>query len=672
MRASSGGVVKGAIYPVHPTADYLRGLRVYRSVCDVPDPVDLAVVVVPTPAAPAIAAQCATRGVPAVLMVTAGFGEVDEAGRRIEHDMVETLTLAGSRMLGSNTSGLFDAESNLNVGGAQVPRGSIGLISQSGNLLLDFNQHARERGLGFSRQVTLGNAADLGAVDLLEAYLDDAKTQVVLAYLEGWGKQEGRALFNLVRERAGKKPIVFLKPGRSALGRRAVLSHTGALAGEERVVDAALRQCGVVRASTIAGAWDLAGALCDVQLPKGDRVAVVSDGGGHSSVLCDALGRAGFSLPVFSEWTQTALSVFLPSRAAVTNPVDFAGTVETDPTVLARTTEICFSEAEIDTLIVAGHFGGYHKIGGAALEGREIEVARDVAAQDRRGRTLLFHSIYANQQLQAHRVLREAHIPVLRSPEATAELLAGLRQADLADERRGIRPERLSKPDLKAAKRLCADAKSAALMEPDSRALVAMYGIRVPGFTLVNDGAACARAVVSAGVCALKVIAEGAIHRTEIGGVRLNVSGSDNAQAAFTALIDSLPAEHRPSARVLVTAMINTGFEFIMGAFRDTQFGPGVMFGTGGVTAEAVSDVTFRVAPLALSEAEAMLDEIRARSLLTGYRGALPANRQAAAQMLVRLGEILIDISQVEAIDLNPVFIDAAGAHIADARVILN
>ena len=667
---------KGAIYPVHPSATHLRGLRVYRSILDVPDPLDLAVIVVPTNVAPAIVAECAQRRVPAVLMVTAGFGEVDDDGRWIEQEMVQTLAAAGSRMLGPNTSGLFDAQSNLNVGGSKVPRGAIGLISQSGNLLLDFNQHARERGFGFSRQATLGNAADLTAADLLGAYLTDPNTRVVLAYLEGWGEHQGRVLFNLIRTHGGSKPIVLLKPGRSVTGRRAVKSHTGTLAGEERVVDAALRQCGVVRANNIEEAWDLAAALCESVLAIGERVAVVSDGGGHSSVLCDALGQAGFSVPVFSDLTQAALAAFLPARSNVSNPVDFAGVVETDPSVLPRAVKVCLSSTDVDSVIVAGHFGGYHKIGGAKLESLEIDAAHALATQARNGRTLLVHSIYANEQLSVYQLLRGAGIPVLRSPEATAALLAGLRQSGLSVARRTVKTTPLSAPDRAAAKRLCrydtAVVGGQSLLEPQARALIATYGIPVPDFTVVSDSTACAQAVETMGVCALKVIAKGVIHRTEVGGVCLNVSGGDQARASYTTLIDALPENTRETAQILVTAMITTGFEFIMGAFRDTQFGPVVMFGVGGITVEAVSDVTFRLAPLALHEAEEMIGEIGAQRLLHGFRGQPPANRAAAAQILVRLGEILIDLPEVTEIDLNPVFLDHRGARVADARVILD
>ena len=237
-----------------------------------------------------------------------------------------------------------------------------------------------------------------------------------------------------------------------------MLSHTGSLAGEERVVDAALRQCGILRASSIEDAWDLAAALCRGVAPVGGQVAVISDGGGHSSVLCDALGLAGLSVPRFSESTRIAFEAFLPRRASLENPVDFAGVVETEPEILPRATEICLKAPEVDAVIIAGHFGGYHKIGGQALEAREVEAARGVAAQDRHGRPLIMHSIYANERLAAHEVLRESGIPVLRAPESAARLLSGLQQAGMAGKRRTADAKRLSTPNRSALEDLITQA----------------------------------------------------------------------------------------------------------------------------------------------------------------------------------------------------------------------
>ena len=666
---------EGRIYPVHPRAERLRGLPAYRSVLDLPDPVDLAVIVVPQEAVPATLADCGRRGISAAVIVTAGFGEVDAAGRRLERDMVAEFRCTGGRLLGPNCAGLFDAASNLNVGGAEVPRGEIALVSQSGNLLLDFSQHARERGLGFSRQVTIGNAADLGAVELVADCLRDPGSRVVLAYLEGWAEGEGRALFELARDAANCKPIVLLKPGLSEAGRRAALSHTGALAGEDRIVDAAMRQCGILRAETIEAAWDLAAALCRSQELEGNRVAVVSDGGGHATVLSDALGRAGLQVPSFSASTRAALGELLPARAAIGNPVDFAGVVETEPGVLPRVLEICLEAPEVDAVALAGHFGGYHKIGGAALEALEIAAAAEVAGlAGRASRPLVVHSIYAGERLAALERLRRSAIPVLRAPEAAALLLAGLYRAGstASGERTPVR--RLSDPETcpTAARAVLAEgAPTGALLEPEARRLVAAYGVPVPDFDLAGTAEACAQAVAEGAPKALKLIAHGIVHRSEVDGVLLNVAGADVARRAFEALMGRLPAECRATGRVLVTAMIEDGVEVICGAFRDPQFGSVVMFGLGGVAVEASADVAFRLAPLALPEALAMLDEIRGRALLDAHRGRPAVDRESAAEILVRLGELMLNLPEVTEVDLNPVFLRTNDAVLADARVVL-
>ena len=557
--------------------------------------------------------------------------------------------------------------------GPRVPRGSVALVSQSGNLLLDFNQHARERGLGFSRQVTIGNAADIGAAELIESFLANPDTEVVLAYLEGWEPDQGRGFVDVVRYAASAKPVVLLKPGRSEAGRRAVLSHTGTLAGEERIVDAALRQGGILRAGSIEEAWDLAAGLCRASRPMGAQVAVISDGGGHSSVLSDALGLAGLEVPDFDEGTRAALATLLPPRATIRNPIDFAGVVETDPEALAQTIEICARAPDIDAMVVAGHFGGYHKIGGVALAPREVASARRIVAQDLGHRLLVVHSIYANERLPALEVLREAGIPVLRSPESAARLVAGLHAAGRAARRRGVEFERRSNVDRATVERLLAAAIGGdppVLLEPEARSLVAAFGIPVPAFAAVDSPEECAAAVAAVGTAALKLIAPGVLHRTELGGIRLGVNEAD-AAAQFRALVTGRPATRHGEARVMVTSMIEPGIELILGGFRDPQFGPVVMFGLGGIAAEALDDVAFRLAPLGIEEARESMNDIRARSLVDGFRGAPPVERVAVSDILVRLGEILCDVPEIREIDLNPVIANATGIHIADARVVL-
>ena len=345
----------GAIHPVHPRAATLRGLTAYRSVLDVPDPVDLAVLVVPTAAVPATLADCAQRGISGVVCISAGFGEVYARGKRIEARMVADYRAAGGRLLGPNCAGLFDAASNLNLGGDAVPRGPISLVLQSGNLLLDFSQHARERGLGFRRQVTIGNAADIGPVELVEDALADAGTRVVLAYLEGFATGDGRRLVDLARTTT--TPTVLVKPSCSEAGRRAALSHTGTLAGADRIADAALAQGGIHRPASIEAAWDLTSALAHGTRLDGDRLAVIPDGGGHATVLADALGLSALAVLPFRAATRRRLATLLPPRASIANPVDFVDVVESEPAILPAVLDVCLAVPEVDGVVVAGHFG---------------------------------------------------------------------------------------------------------------------------------------------------------------------------------------------------------------------------------------------------------------------------------------------------------------------------
>ena len=659
----------GSIYPVHPSAKSLLGHKAYRSILDIPSPVDLAVIVVPTSATFDVVAECAARRVPAVMLITAGFGEVDATGRALEKEMAGMLTRAGCRMLGPNCAGLFNAKHNLNLCGAAIPRGSVALVSQSGNLLLDLDQHARERGGGFSRQVTVGNSADITSVELISDCLNDQDTHVVLAYLEGWIECDGRKLVDLYRMHTERKPLIVLKPGRSQIGAHAALTHTGSLAGNDRLVDAALKEANILRAETIEAAWDLSTALSEGLNVIHNEVVVISDGGGHATVLCDVLGSKEIQLAALGTNIVHALSKHLPSRAAVTNPVDFAGAVETDPSILPPILKTCFSSPNVGAIALAGHFGGYHQIGGAALEAREIEAARNVAALTKESPVpLVVHSIHANSRIKAHEILRKAGIPVLRSPEAVANLIASLYQASGRTPHHPV-PQRISpsvRNDIRPLLR-----KTAHLLEPEARQLLSLYGLPVPEFVCVSTPKDCKAAVAAREPAALKLIINGLVHRSDVGAIALSVTKHD-AEVAFHRLVATSDPTQTPEARVLVTKMIDHDMEVICGAIRDPQFGPAVLFGLGGVAAESMDDVALGLAPLSLSAAYNLTERIRGATILDSYRGRPALDRSAIADVLVRLGEIMDENPEISAIDLNPVMLSTDDALIADAYIVLD
>ena len=659
----------GPLYPIHPTASEILGRKAYPSLRDVPGPVELAVVLVRPDLVPGAVADCVAVGVRGIVVITAGFGETGAEGKRVEQGLVAVARAAEARLVGPNCAGHFSASGRVNAIGWDVPRGPIALISQSGNMALTFGQLAREKGLGFSKLVTVGNAADIRIPEYLDYFFADPETKVIVAYLEGFDALEGRALFELMRSHPTPKPVVVVKPGDTESGRRAALSHTGALAGEGRIVDAAFRQCGIVRAAESEDAWDAAIALASLPPLTSRTVAVISDGGGHATIVCDTADRCGLVVPTLSGATQRSLGEILPARSGVANPIDFAGQAEEEPEVVPRVADVCLADPDMGAVIFAGHFGGYVRISTPELGLREQAAARDLAdVVQRHGKPFILHTIYAAERLPALEILRAAGVPMYRSLEASAKALAACWRAAA---RPGPTGPRLSAPDRTRVDTILARASAGVLLEPDARELLAVYGIAVPTSHVVATPAEAAEAARAlGGRLALKLVSAELVHKSEAGGVQLDVA-PDQAAEAYGALARRAAALGIAPARVLMTPMIAGGLECVVGAFRDPQFGPVVMFGLGGVDVEALADVAFRLAPVDAAEARAMTTEIRGHRLLGGVRGRPPRDVEAAVDVLVRVSELIADVDALAELDVNPLFLLARGTAVADARAIL-
>jgi acetate---CoA ligase (ADP-forming) len=659
----------GPLYPIHPTAPEILGRKAYPSLRDVPGPVEMAVVLVRPDLVPGAVADCVAAGVRGIVVITAGFGETGAEGRRVEQELVGVARAGGARLVGPNCAGHFSASGHVNAIGWDVPRGPIALISQSGNMALTFGQLAREKGLGFSKLVTVGNAADVRIPEYLDYLFADQETKVIVAYLEGFGALEGRALFELMRTHPAPKPVIVLKPGDTESGRRAALSHTGALAGEGRIVDAAFRQCGIIRAAESEDAWDAAIALASLPPLTARSVAVISDGGGHATIVCDTADRCGLAVPTLAPGTQRRLGEILPARSGIANPIDFAGQAEEEPEVVPRVADVCLADPDIGAVIFAGHFGGYVRISTPELGLREQAAARDLAGVvQRHGKPFILHTIYAGERLPALEILRAAGVPMYRSLEASAKGLAACWRA--AARPRSPSPRR-SAPDRARVAAILARAVAGVLLEPDARELLAAYGIAVPPSRVVATPAAAAEAAPAlGGRLALKLVSPQLLHKSDAGGVQLDVA-AEHAAEAYRALAARASALGIAPARALVTPMIAGGLESVVGAFRDPQFGPVVMFGLGGVDVEALADVAFRVAPVDADEARAMTAVIRGHRLLGAVRGRPPRDVEAAADVIVRVSELIADLDAVAELDVNPLFLLERGAAVADARAIL-
>jgi acetyltransferase len=456
---------------------------------DVPEAVDLAVIMLRADLVPGVMAECAALRIPGVVVLSGGFGETGPEGKERELDLVRTLSAGGGRMVGTNCAGLYSGSAQFNIiGWRSVAQGPIALVSQSGNMARTFAQQARATGSGFSRIITIGNAADLKPVDYIEYLFTDPDTKVIVAYLEGFGPGEGRALYSLLSEHPDRKPVVIVKPGATEAGRKAALSHTGSLAGEDRVVDAALRQCGAIRVHDTAEAWVAAVALAQLPRMKRSGVAVVSDGGGHATVVSDTAARVGLTVPTLDVQTQAEIAKLLPPRSACFNPVDFAGRAEEEPGIIPPAIAHCFEDEAVGGVIFAGHFGGYHKDRTEETERKETAAANELAALFRKhGKPFILHTVYGTERLHTLSALYDAGVPVFDSLENSAKAMAAVwressRQALRA---RAVEPARKDRGDVQA---ILGQARGnpPRLAEPEARALLKAYGIAVPEFRTVR------------------------------------------------------------------------------------------------------------------------------------------------------------------------------------------
>jgi acetyltransferase len=669
------GGFSGPLYPVHPKAEEILGRRAYKSVGDLPGPIDLAVIIVPPADVPDVVAASLAKGARGIVVITAGFGEMDEAGRLIERDMARMVRAAGACMIGPNCAGIFSGPAKVNVLGWDMRPGPIAVVSQSGNITLDLADLARKSESGFSRALTLGNAADLKAHELIAHCLRDPATDVVLAYLEGFGELEGRALCEAVARSPVRKPIVVLKPGRSESGRRATLSHTGSLAGEDRVVEAAFRQYGILRVHEIEEAWQVALGLAGGVSMRTDGVAVLTDGGGHATLMSDALGVIGLSTPALSRQTQAALASLLPERCAIANPVDFAGVAESEPTIIPKALDACLADPAVGAAVMVGHFGGYEKLGGPSLRPLEIQAANEIIEVAQRHRKPVhIHSVHADSGAPALTQLRRGGIGVHRSVEVPAKALHHLRHAAhlAGNTQYACGSGEGHRADGAVSLRGLAVGSPPWLQEPEARAVFRDHAVPVPDWRVVASERACAEAARELGYpVVLKLISPDAVHKSEVGGILLDLQDGDQVAEGFRILMARAAAASLSESRVLVTRMIRGEAELVIGAFRDHQFGPVVMVGAGGVLVELLNDVSFRLAPITEEIGMAMLNDLRFASLLNGYRGRAPIDARPVATLLERLSRLMVTCPDITEVDLNPVILGKEGAAIADVRIVL-
>jgi acetate---CoA ligase (ADP-forming) len=666
---------KGSIYPVNPNVTELRGLRTYPTVRELPESVDLAVIAVPRDAVLGVLDDCAARGVRAVITITAGFAEVNAEGRELQQRLTEKVRGHGMRMIGPNCLGLIntDPSISLNASFSPVfpPPGRIAMSSQSGALGLAVLAAAKRFGLGLSTFVSVGNKADVSGNDLLQYWEEDDATDVILLYLESFGNP--RRFARIARRVSRRKPIVAIKSGRTKAGGRAAGSHTAALAASEVAVDALFRQSGVIRADTLEEMFDLAAALGSQPLPRGRRIAIITNAGGPAILCADACEAGGLVIPQFSAAIRSRLALSLPASSSTANPVDMIAAAT--PEQYGQVIDTLLASDEVDALIAI-----YVPAGQSKTEAFFKAIRTSVGKARAAGivHTPVLACLMAEPGAWADPDLDGERIPIYGFPEAPARTLGKIAAyADWRASPEGSIPD-FEDLDLQSARATCQRALALRgtgwLTVDETRTVLAGVGQELPPGGVARTAQEAVEIATQIGFpVAVKLASHELVHKTELGGVRLNLTDADAVRIAFDEIRNRLEGENQLHAMdgVLVQPMISGGVEVMMGATQDPLFGPLIAFGLGGVYVEILADVSFRVTPLTDRDAAEMVRSIRGYRLLQGYRGHPPANVEDIEEILLRLSRLVEEIPEISEVDLNPVIAMPPGeiCRIVDARI---
>jgi acetyl coenzyme A synthetase (ADP forming)-like protein len=647
----------GELFAVNPHAKDIDGVHSYPSLTEIPFLVDLAILVVPALEVERVIDDCVTKGVRGVVVITAGFAETGPLGREIERRLLDKVRAAGMRMVGPNCMGVINTDPAVRMHGTFAatypPAGNVAMSSQSGALGVAILDYARSLNIGFSTFLSVGNKADVSGNDLIQYWAEDKRTDVILLYLESFGNPRK---FAEIARRVGKsKPIVLVKAGRSASGARAAASHTGALASSDVIVADLLRQSGVIRTDTLEELFDVASLLANQPLPRGRRVAILTNAGGPGILAADACEAHGLTLAPLSDATVVRLRSFLPAAASVGNPVDMIASAS--PEHYRRSLEALIDDDSIDDVLVI-----YIPV--QPTDAPEVAAAIRDTATRANGKTILATF------MSAHGVPEPlAPVPSFAFPERAVGALA--RAANYAEWRR--RPEKEGAPfalDEKTLRDVIDKAidRGGSWLDPtEVDRLLNAAGINTPGGEIVTDADEAFEAALRiAQPVALKAIGPNLLHKSDRGGVRLGLKNECDARDAFlemkTRLGDDMTAAY-------VQPMITGGIEVMLGATDDPTFGQVLAFGAGGTLVELLNDVAFRIHPLTDTDADDIIQQTRIAKLLTGLRGAAPSDVAALREAILRLSTLITICPEIRELDINPLNVLEHGAIALDARI---
>ncbi|MCJ7709356.1 MAG: acetate--CoA ligase family protein, partial [Chloroflexi bacterium] len=663
----------GVVYPVNPTRPAILGVKAYPSISAIGEPVDLAVLVTPAKGVPDLVAECGEAGIKGVIIISAGFKEIGPEGVELERLVLEAAHRYGIRVVGPNCLGVMNPINGMNAtfaAGIAQP-GRVGFISQSGALLTAILDWAAHEHVGFSSIVSLGSMLDVGWGDIIDYLGNDPNTDSIVMYMETIG--DARDFLSAAREVALSKPIIVIKPGRTAAAAKAAASHTGSLTGSDDVLDAAFRRAGVLRVDSISELFEVSDILATQPRPRGPRLSIVTNAGGPGVIATDALIGGGGELSAISDATMEALNAVLPSVWSHNNPIDIIG--DAPPERYAKALEIAAADPETDGLLVI--------LTPQAMTDPTATAEGLVKHAHIEGKPVLASWMGGEEVAEGIRILRKAGIPTFDYPDTACVLFNHLwrhhknllslyetPQLPVAPERGEFREE---------VDRIIADVTAEGrtlLTEYESKKVLAAYGIPITDTELAQTPEEAVAAAEEIGYPVVaKLLSRTVTHKTDVGGVLLNLRNEDDVREAFEKIRDSVAdkvgAEHFEG--VTIQPMINwSGYELIVGSSPDPQFGPVLLFGMGGSLVEVISDRSLALPPLNSNLARRLIDETIISLALAGVRGRQPVDRDVLTALLVRFSQLVAEQPRIAEIDINPLLASPERIIALDARVVLH
>lgn len=658
---------KGKIYPINPKSDEIQGLKAYKNIKDVPEVVDLVIISIPVKFVNESIKDCVEAGVKNMVVITAGFKEIGGEGVKLEAEMTALAEKYGINLIGPNSLGTTDSHTPLNSSFSQMmpPKGNIAFISQSGAMMVAIIDWSVNSGIGFSKVISLGNKAGVSDIELMKYLAEDDETAVIICYLESISDDED--FINSMRETAAKKPIIILKSGSSSAGAAAASSHTGALAGSDAAFNTAFRQAGILRAETMVDLFDLGLAFSKAPLPKGDKVAIITNAGGGGVVTVDAMEKADLQLVQFDEATTAKLKEAIPNEGSAKNPIDVLGDAPVER--YEKTLDIVLDDDQVDSLIVM--------ICPTASADSDGIAQAILKAGERFDKPIIVVNMGGPSFVNANNELRAHNIPTYVFPENAVKVLKGMttyskvtnRTYDKCiDDITDVDKDKVTK----IFDKVKADGRDT-LLGSEAYAVVDAYGISAAPIIL-------AKSAEEAGKCAedmefpvvLKIASDKILHKSDIGGVKVGIETKEEAEAVYDEIIANAKKAHPdiiPDG-VEVQKMMPSGEEVIVGMIKDKQFGPMIAFGMGGIYVNLIGDVAFNLAKgMTTEEIDAQIENTKAAKLLHGFRGEAAKDIEEVKEAIKRVAKLTLDFPEITELDINPIFVYEEGSSALDIKI---